>query len=249
METWQIILILFGIGNVAGFINVMAGGGSTISLPILIFLGLDSATANGTNRVAIILQNISAIISFKKEKYAKFKISMKMAAFTIPGAILGAWLAVNLNDKIFNIILGVIMIAVVITMIIPRKKLEITKDYGDKLPWAIYPAMLGIGFYGGFIQVGVGFILMAALYYLIKLSLVNVNMHKVFIIMIYTLPALLVFMIDGKVDYLMGLSLAAGNSIGGWWAAKAQIKKGEKLVRYVLIAAIIIMSVKLLGLI
>lgn len=241
------ILILFGVGLVAGFINVNAGGGSTLTLPTLIFLGLDSSVANGTNRVAIFIQNIFAVISFKKEKYFRLKTSLKLSIFTLPGAIVGAMLAVNISDNLFQKILGIVMIGIIISLIIPKKKAEYTDDSNGKISWKVYLSMIGIGFYGGFIQVGVGFIIMAAIQNLMKLNLIFVNMHKVFIVLIYTIPALLIFVLSGDVDWVLGLSLAAGNALGGWWAAKFAVKKGEKLIRYVLMAAILIMSAKLLN--
>lgn len=239
--------LLFLLGIVAGLMNVSAGGGSTLTIPALIFIGMDSALANGTNRVAIFLQNVFAVISFKKEKHSDFKLSFKMAACTIPGGLLGAWLAVEVSDQLFRTILGIVMIGVIISMFIPRKKIEEIKEL-VKIPWLIWPAMFGIGFYGGFIQVGVGFILMAAIYYILKINLVKVNMHKVFIVLIYTIPALLVFFLSGNVDLKLGLVLAAGNSIGGWWAAKLNVKKGETFIRYLLIAAILVMTAKMFGL-
>lgn len=108
--------------------------------------------------------------------------------------------------------------------------------------------MFGIGFYGGFIQVGIGFILMASLQYLAKLNLVLVNMHKVFIVLIYTAPALLIFIISGNVNWGLGLSLAAGNAFGAWYAAKFAVKKGEKIIKIVLISAILLMALKLFDL-
>jgi uncharacterized protein len=241
------LLILFGVGIIAGFLNVNAGGGSTLTLPALIFLGLDSALANGTNRIAIFIQNISAVYSFKKEKYQQFDISLKLSLFTLPGSILGALLAVELSDALFQKILGIIMIGIIISMIIPQKRIIDSQHDNKKIPLSAYIAMIGIGFYGGFIQVGVGFILMAALQRLMKLNLVYVNMHKVFIVLVYTVPALLIFILTDNVNWVLGLALAAGNAIGGWWAAKSSVKKGEKLIRYVLIVAVLIMAVKLLG--
>jgi uncharacterized membrane protein YfcA len=241
------LLILFGVGIIAGFLNVNAGGGSTLTLPALIFLGLDSALANGTNRIAIFIQNISAVYSFKKEKYQQFDISLKLSLFTLPGSILGALLAVELSDALFQKILGVIMIGIIISMIIPQKRITDSQHNNKKIPVSAYIAMIGIGFYGGFIQVGVGFILMAALQRLMKLNLVYVNMHKVFIVLVYTIPALLIFIITDNVNWVLGLALAAGNALGGWWAAKFSARKGEKLIKYVLIVAVLIMAVKLLG--
>ena len=107
--------------------------------------------------------------------------------------------------------------------------------------------MLAIGFYGGFMQVCVGFVFMASLYYLMRLDLIRVNMHKVFIIFVYTIPAFLVFLLTGNVEWRFGLILAAGMAFGAWWSAKISVKKGEKLIRIVLIVIIVYMALKLLN--
>ena len=138
------------------------------------------------------------------------------------------------------------MIGVVISMLVPRNKRQDLSDEGSH-SWWIYPSLFGIGFYGGFIQVGVGFLIMAAFYHLLKLNLVFVNMHKVLVVFVYTIPALLIFALAGHVDWILGLSLAAGNSIGGWWAARLSVRRGEKAIRYVLIVAVLIMAAKILG--
>ena len=239
------IAILTCVGVIAGFINVNAGGGSTLTLPALIFLGLDSSVANGTNRIAILLQNISAVQSFKQENFFDLKTSLILAFFTLPGSVAGALLAVRLEDELFQIILGIIMIGIVISMILPKRKRN-NKDDPTKPNIGIYLSMLGIGFYGGFIQVGVGFLLMGSLQYLMKLDLVRVNMYKVFIVLIYTIPALLIFTLTDNVNWLLGIFLASGNIFGGWWGAKLQIKKGEGFIKIVLGLAVFIMALKLL---
>ncbi len=239
------IIILFFVGCIAGFINVNAGGGSSITLPALIFSGLDASVANGTNRLAILIQNISAVQSFKREEFHDFKKSFTLALFTLPGTIAGAITATRIGDELFQKILAVIMIGIIISMIIPRKNI----DEGGKVKsnFPVYLSMIGIGFYGGFIQVGVGFLLMASLRYLMKLNLVLVNMHKVFIVLVYTVPAFAIFIITGNVNWTLGIVLATGNATGAWWAAKYSVKKGEKFIKLVLIAAVFIMAVKLLG--
>jgi len=247
MPEYVELLILFGVGLVTGVINVMAGGGSSLTLPTLIFLGLDSATANGTNRVGILIQSLFATLSFRREKISGLNLSLRLAALTIPGAVLGALIAIRISDKWFEIILGLIMIGIIISMLIPQAKHDITSEEGKKT-WLIYPIMFAIGFYGGFVQVGVGFLIMAALYHLLKINLLFVNMHKVFITLIFTIPALIIFIWTDNVDWLLGLVLAAGNGLGGWWAARISVKGGEKIIRYVMIVAIFIISLKLLGL-
>jgi uncharacterized membrane protein YfcA len=239
-------LVLFLIGTVAGFMNVMAGGGSTLTLPALIFLGLDASAANGTNRVAIFVQNASAITSFRRENYHAFRTSLGLSLFALPGAIAGAVFAVRVSGDLFEKILGVVMIGVIVSMLLPNPRRLEPGSEREEPRWPVYGSMLLIGFYGGFVQVGVGFLLMAALHHLMRLNLTHVNMHKVFIVFVYTLPALLVFALTGNVNWRLGASLAVGNALGGWWAAKVTVRKGERLIRAVLIAVILLMSLKLL---
>jgi uncharacterized membrane protein YfcA len=240
------VLILFFVGAIAAFINVNAGGGSSLTLPALIFLGLDASVANGTNRVAIIFQNVSAVYSFKKEKYYELKNSLILSSLSLPGAIAGAIFAVKISNDTFEKVLGVIMILLIITMIIPQKREKnISDDF--KVNWKLFLSMIAIGFYGGFLQVGVGFIIMALLHNVLKLDLIRVNMHKVFIVFVFTIPALLVFILTNNVNWFYGLSLSAGNAFGGWWGAKLSVKKGEKLIKAVLIVSIFIMAMKLLN--
>jgi uncharacterized membrane protein YfcA len=246
-ETFKLILLCLG-GSVAGFINVNAGGGSSLTLPLLILMGLDGAVANGTNRLGILTQTFFAVSSFKKKNFYDFKRSFTLACFTLPGAIVGALIATRINNEWFQRILGAIMIGIVLSMIFSKKRNENSTVVSGKPHWTIYPAMVGIGFYGGFIQVGVGYLLMAALYYLLRTNLVRVNMHKVFIVFIYTIPSLAVFILTDNVNWIYGIILAGGFSLGGWWGAHIAVKGGEKAIRIVLGIAIGIMAVKLLGL-
>jgi len=242
------LLILFAAGSLAGFINVNAGGGSTLTLPALIFMGLESGMANGTNRIGILIQNISAVYSFRKKKFHAFRQSALLALFTLPGAIIGALLSVRVTDEWFQRILALVMVGVVCSLLFNRPDRYAGKNRGKhKSAWLIYPAMVGIGFYGGFIQAGVGYLLMASLFHLMRINLVRVNMHKVFIVMIYTIPALGIFILTGNVNWGYGIILAAGMAFGGWWGAHMAVKGGEKIIRVILIAAILIMAVKLLG--
>jgi len=242
------LILLFGVGAVAGFINVNAGGGSSLTLPTLIFIGLDGTVANGTNRIALIIQNIFAVSSFNKTRAYHFKTSIKFAAFTLPGAVIGAMISTKVSNILFQRILGGVLIFIVFSMFLSRSYKNNKSNILSHKSWLIYPALLGIGFYGGFIQVGVGFLFMAALYHLLQLDLVLVNMHKVFIILIYTIPALLVFVLTGNVNWICGAALGAGNAFGAWWGVHAAVKGGEKAIRIILTVAITIMALKLFGL-
>lgn len=240
------ILLLFIAGIAVGFINVLAGGGSAISLPLLIFMGFDTAVANGTNRVAILVEAISGVASFKKNKHSHFSRSIKFAIPTIPGAILGAIYAVKIDDETFKSILGVVMILIVISLMLPKPHEAAMDKFTQGRKLLVYPAMFLIGFYGGFVQAGVGFLLMAALLHLYGETLVRVNMHKVFIVAIFTVPALLVFILSGNVNWMAALVLSLGAMIGGWWAAHLSVHKGDRFIRFMLAVAMILMAIKLL---
>lgn len=245
MELWYFpLLALTGIA--VGFLNVMAGGGSLISMPLLIFLGLDPAMANGTNRVAILVQNITAVSSFRSHGHSDLRFSFELALCTVPGAILGAWAAVAIDPVLFKRILGGVLVAAVFLILRgPTRKPDSDTDTQGR-PALARIAMIGVGFYGGFMQAGVGFLIMPVLYQLLRLDLVRVNMHKVFIIGGYTLPALLVFAYKGKVWWLGGLSLAVGNAVGAWIATRITVHHGDRAVKIVFTLAVIAMGLRLI---
>jgi len=244
MEPWYPVLLAVT-GIAVGFINVMAAGGSLISMPVLIFLGLEPAMANGTNRVAILVQNITAVSSFRTQGYSDARRSLGLAACTVPGAIAGAFAAVVVDPILFKRILGVVLMAAVI-LILCRRPASPQNESGAERPMLAHLAMVGVGFYGGFLQAGVGFLIMPILYQLLRLDLVRVNMHKVFVVGGYTLPALLVFAGRGKVWWLGGAALAVGNALGAWLATRVTISYGERAIRVVFVGAVIAMGLKLI---
>lgn len=256
MEIWQ-IPVVFSAGAVAGFINTVAGGGSLITLPTLIFLGLPTSVANGTNRLAIMIQCIFAVTGFKRKGVSNFKLSLLLSAPALMGAIIGAQIAVDMSDIIFKRVLAIIMLLVFgLILWNPSRKWH-TKTLCDKgvinlgrsRLIVIMTIFFFIGIYGGFIQAGVGFIIIAALTTICGLSLVDINSHKVFIVGIYTIFALLVFVLSGKVSWAIGFALAAGNGLGGWVGSYWAVAKGERWLRLVLTLCVLGMVVKLLGVI
>lgn len=240
------LLLLFGSGIVVGFINVMAGGGSSLTLPLLILLGLDSSLANGTNRLAILVQNLSAVVSFRRENFSEFRTSFKLASLALPGAIIGSIVAVRIDNLLFQKLLAFVILGIMLTIIFPHKSKSFSPELAGQTSWWMYPVMIAIGFYGGFLQVGSGFLLMASLQNLLHLDLIRVNMHKVFIIFFYTIPALFVFILTKNVDWIYGIVLSTGMALGGYWSAKVSVKKGEKVIRIVLLVAMFIMAMELI---
>lgn len=239
-------LILFLFGNFAGFINVFAGGGSTLTLPFLILMGMDASVANGTNRIGVLTQTIAASLSFKKQNFSDYKLSLKLAVLTLPGALIGAFYSTKIDNSTFQTIVVYVMVAVAISLFIPKSKKNHYIDTLKKLPFLAYPLMFLTGFYAGFIQVGIGFLLIAILSNALRLNLKRVNMHKVFIVFIYTIPALSIFILTDNVDWVAGIVLSAGASLGAWWSAKLSLKMDEKFVKFILFIAIIVMAIKII---
>jgi uncharacterized membrane protein YfcA len=245
-EFWQLAL-LAGAGVAAGFLNVMAGGGSLLSIPIMLFLGVPGPVANGTNRISIIAQNIVAVRTFFRRGFSDFKLSLTLSAAAIPGAVLGALLGVRLDGEWFDRVLAIVMLGVLVLMQLPEKKhAQTNKALTGKRLLMGHLLMFGAGCWGGFIQVGVGFILMPILHRVMGLDLVRTNMHKVFIALTYNLFALAIFAAAVTVHWQFGLALALGNSLGGYFGARFSVQGGEVWIRRVFTLVLLIFIAKLL---
>lgn len=240
--------MLTAVGIVAGFLNVMAGGGSLLTVPAMVFMGIPGEVANGTNRIAILAQNLTAVTTFFRNGFADFKLSLSLAACALPGAIAGAMVGVQLQGDWFNRLLALVMVGVMVIMYFEKGKAEAAEDYQPTSRQLLtgHILMVGVGFWGGFIQIGVGFIIMPVLNRVMGLDLVRTNMHKVFIIATYTIAALAIFASQLEVLWIVGAALALGNSIGGYLGAKFTISEGEKLIKLILNVVLILFIIKLL---
>ena len=240
-------LMIMGVGLLAGAINTMAGGGSLLSLPLLIFMGLPPSVANATNRVAIFSQNIFAIAGFRSKGVSEFRYSFILGISALIGAVIGAKIAVDIKGELFNKILAVIMVMVVLAIISGKFKSTGGKSESTKSGSQIIGMItfFFVGIYGGFVQAGVGFLIMGALSAIHGFSLVKINSMKVFIVFVYTIAALGVFIYEGKVNWHYGIILAVGNSTGAWFASRWSVEKGDKAIKVFLVIAVIALSVKL----
>lgn len=242
---WQVPLLI-GAGIVAGILNVLAGGGSLLTLPILIFLGLPSSVANGTNRIAIFFQNIFAIRSFRKHGVFPIKTALICTVPALLGSYIGASLAVNIDDALFNKILAIIMVGVMIlTIIDPARNYAAEEIKTTPLRlFILLVTFFGVGLYGGFVQAGVGFLVISGLL-IHGLDLVRINAIKVIVIFAFTVVALGVFIYHGEVDYGLGIALAVGNSIGGIIGTRLAVRKGHVWIKRIVTATVLIFAVKL----
>jgi hypothetical protein len=244
---WTDALIVIAAGFGAGFINTVAGGGSLITLPVLIFMGLPPATANASNRVAIFAQNVFGVLGFRSKGITVFPFSLWLSISAVLGAILGARIAIDIEGDIFNKILAVVMIIVVFFTIFKPKQqgAELVERMGKKHTIISVLFFFLVGVWGGFIQAGVGFLIIAVLTSVNRLSLVKSNSVKVFVVLIYTLSALAVFILEDQINWLFGLVLAVGNATGGWVASRWSVEKGDKWIKVILVITVVALAVRL----
>jgi uncharacterized membrane protein YfcA len=240
------LLALVAVGLVSGFLNILAGGGSLLTLPLLIFLGLPATVANGTNRVGVLCQNIFAVTSFRRQGVLPLRLALFCSLPAIAGSYLGALWAVDIDDQVFKRLLAAIMIGILIlTIADPMKRHRVAELAITPLRGAILLlSFFVIGIYGGFVQAGVGFLIIPALM-VHGIDLVRTNAVKILVVLILTIPALAIFVAYDQVNWTLGLALAVGNSTGGWVASRLAVKKGHDWIKKFVVATVLVFAIKL----
>jgi uncharacterized membrane protein YfcA len=246
LEVWK-IAALIAAGLVGGAINVLAGGGSVITVPVMIFLGVPGPVANGTNRLPILVQNISACATYLRHGVPHARMMLSLSVCAIPGAVIGAVAGVQIPTETFNLLLAGVMGVVLVLMLSGSGSSAVRNadEVSRNRLIAGHALMVLAGFWGGFIQIGMGFVLLPILNRVLGLDLVTANIHKVFIILLYTSAALLVFGSQLELLWWVGAIMAIGNAVGGWLGARLTLAGGEGLILKVVVFAIAVMIVKL----
>jgi len=247
MEWWIYILVIV-VGIFVGFMNTLAGSGSLITLPMLMFLGLDANVANGTNRLALFMQSISAVSGFKKNKTFEINEGINYAIPALLGAVAGAFIAVETKPQVLNYFIATLLLGMLVLLLFnpnrwikPNPKGEIKKP--DILHFLMFFA---IGIYAGFLHAGVGFFWIASLVLYAGYDLVKANAVKTFIILLYMPVTFGIFAFNYQVDYGLGILLGIGTVVGARIAVFASIKKGSPFIRWILLIATLLSALKLL---
>lgn len=244
---WWLLPVLVLAGTAAGVLNVLAGGGSLLTLPILIFAGLPGVTANGTNRVAILMQNLVAVWRFDRSGVMPWTLVSWAAVPATFGSVVGARLALLLDDQQFQRVLVWIMVGVTLWTLVRSGRKRSTGsqtaatdgEIADFHRWALAGGFFFVGVYGGFVQAGVGFLILAALG-LAGLDFVRGNAVKVFSVLCFTVVALGIFAWQGAVHWPLGLALGVGNALGAVLGVRWTVLKGHVwLERFVAVTVIV----------
>jgi uncharacterized membrane protein YfcA len=245
---WYKILLLIGAGIAAGFINTLAGSGSLLTLPLFMAFGLSAPVANGTNRIGILFQTITSVLSFKKQILIDFPSILKIAIPSVIGSVLGAQIAVDIDEDAMKNTIGVLLLLMFFLILFKPSNWINSREGVPPLPlWIQMIIFFFVGMYGGFIQAGIGFFLLAALVMASGFDLIKANAVKVLMVFLYTPFSLVIFILNHQVDYKLGLIVATGGVLGAWIGARMSVKWGPGVVRIILLVTLFVASANLLG--
>ncbi len=244
---WYEYLLITTVGFVAAFLNTIGGGGSLFTVPILTFLGMPITAANATARVAILAQNLSAVGGFASKRVVlPLGYSLWLCAVSLVGGFIGSTLAVHVTDDLFKqLFVGVMLFSTALVIIDPFRSNSKPERMG---PWhrvAGIALFFFIGIYGGFVQAGIGFLVIGTLSLINNLPLVKINYIKVFVAIVYTGVSVAVFAWEGKIVWSTGLVLAIGHGLGGWYASRWSVTASERWIKRIMVVSLILMAIKL----
>lgn len=221
------ILLIIG-GLLAGIVNTISGSGTLFSMGVMTLTGIPLVMANTTTRPGVFFQNLTGILVLKKfNQFDLKKLEFVPVAATCLGAVVGAWCATLVSGNFFNLIASIVMVGLLATYILPK---NLFKQLSLGIPKSA--ALIGTflflgGFYGGFIQIGVGILILSILSGAYNMPYNQSNTYKLIIILIYTIPTTLYFSFTDNVLWRPAILLAVGQIVGAYAAAKF-ISKNNK---------------------
>jgi uncharacterized membrane protein YfcA len=247
--SFEYVAIALSGAFLAGMINALAGNGSVITLTILTeLLGLPGTIANGTNRVGVFMNAAGAMAGFAGKREMHYKRYMPYILPVILGAIIGTLVATRVTHEQFMGVFKFLMVVMLVVILVKPERWLIANPEKSFLPkWLEWPVMLLLGFYGGFIQMGMGVFYLAVLVLVARLPMIESNTIKAVSVGAFTLIALFIFAYANQVVWTIGLVMGLGQFFGGWIAAHyaSKIPGASKIAYYVLILAVSLSVLKL----
>lgn len=245
MDSSTIIIAVLG-GTVAGAINTLAGNGSAITLVILTeLLGLPPNVANGSNRLGVFAGGATASLFFYRSGKLKYKNSAPIFWPMFIGAMAGLWIATQVSNEQFLWAFKIMLVVMLGVILVNPKRWLAKTDENFSLPtWINWVLFLALGFYGGFIQMGMGIFFLAAMVLAARYSIIDANAIKVWLVAVYTLVGIAIFHWQGLIDWKAGGLLALGQAVGGYLSAKfATSHPKANLWAYRLLVLIVILAI------
>ncbi|RME85859.1 MAG: sulfite exporter TauE/SafE family protein [Caldilineae bacterium] len=238
-----LIAAVIAAGFAAGFINTLAGSGSAITLPLLVFMGLPANVANGTNRIGVLFQTTVSSATYHREGVMPWRDALFLLVPAIVGGVAGAAIAVDLDETAMRRAIGAMLILSFFLILLRPKRWLVGRPEGARRPgikeWILF---FFVGMYGGFIQAGVGIFMLVGLVMVVGHSLVRANAIKALLVLALNIFALVVFLRNGQVNWVLGLVLAVGNIFGGWAAARMATRDWAQVWVYRLLLVVVVVA-------
>ena len=251
MEWYMWIIVVIGT-VIAGAINTLAGNGSAITLTILTeMLGLPGNTANGTNRVGILMQTAAGGVAFYRNGRLDLRRSEWYLIFSCIGAVAGTIVAVRISNEQFRDVFRYLMIFMLFIILVkPERWLRETDTSRRPNWWIAGPLFLLLGFYGGFIQMGMGLFFLAAMVLGARFSIIDANALKSVVVGVIQVVAIAIFWYKGLIDWRIGAVMAIGQALGGYLTAHyaSRLPKANVWAHRLLVVVVILSLVKLFDL-
>ncbi len=244
-------LLYFITGIIVGFVNTLGGGGSSLIYPLLIFSGMSPHEAIGTARPAFLLQGFSGWLGFLSKKLNLFPFNLYVGIAALLGSIIGARISLQVPPEIMKKIIALVILMVTMYILFGKKMNNtIIRPQGKRfrprnLPLNLLVFFL-LGIYSGFIQTGIGFLIIIALMLLNKMNLTAANSVKALVILLAGIPALIIFARAGMIHWKEAGFLAAGTALGSWWTSRWSVEANEDTVKKIVAVIAILMAIKLL---
>ncbi len=242
---WYIYLLSMLAGALAGFINTLTGSGSLVTLAMLMAAGLPANYANATNRLGVLTQSAVAVFTFYRHGKLNYQASGWFVFPSVVGAIVGTQLAVNVNEKVIDMAIGVIMVVMLLVLLVrPERWLKPESETKDSNKILTTITFFAVGFYAGFLQAGVGILLHVAFVLGAKYSIKDSISLKTFLVFLFTIPSLFIFIWSGQVVWDLAILMSIGQSIGAWSAAHFAMKNPKaSLWTYRMLVIVVVFSI------
>jgi uncharacterized protein len=244
--TTEIILLLSAVSFVAGFIDSIAGGGGLLTLPSLLLAGVPPQIALGTNKFTATLGTGVAVGYFVYARKVVWKVVLTGVLFTFMGSYSGSRAILAINPDVAGKLLVFLLPLAAALLFLPRTKSNLSESIGKKQLFLYTPLVcLLIGFYDGFFGPGTGTFLTISLFFFLRLNLLAATATAKVFNLASNVSALFAFVMAAKVLYVVAIPMAAANMAGNFIGSRLALKKGQTIIRYFLIIALVLLTISL----
>jgi uncharacterized membrane protein YfcA len=237
------LLLAIGAGVLLGVLNTVASSGSAVTLPLLMVMGLSPAEANGTNRVPVLIAALVASLSFIRAKLVAPRLAITILLPTVLGSLCGAMLAEQIPaDQLRILIVSAVLVALALLFLGVKQALLKTFAEPLRLRWQEMVLLFGVGVWLGLIVLDGATYLLLILILALRMPLVQANVYKNLVLFATSVIALVIFGVQGDVNWEIGGLLALGSIAGAYVGAKIAVHPHAKIWTYRLLVTIILLE-------